>query len=105
VGVIAGAIAGGLLGALVYAPWMIATRQGQTLGHKATNTRIVMNDGTQLTGGRAFVREVLVKNFLFEGIGSFLFFIPTILDYIWPLFDSRDEALHDKMCATRVVEA
>jgi uncharacterized RDD family membrane protein YckC len=105
VGIIVGLVVGGVLGALVYAPYMLATRQGQTFGHKATNTRVVMVDGTRLTGRRAFVREVLVKGLLFESLGSFLFLIPTVLNYVWPLFDERNEALHDKICATRVVEA
>jgi uncharacterized RDD family membrane protein YckC len=105
VGIVVGLIIGGAIGGLVYAPYMIAKRDGQTFGHKATNTRIVSADGTPLSGGRGFVREVLVKSLLFEGLGSFLFGIPTILNYAWPLFDQRREALHDKICATRVVEA
>ena len=104
-GVVAGVITGAVLASLVYAPFMIATRNGQTLGHKATSTRIVSADGAPLSGGRAFVREGIVKNFLFEGAGGFLFFIPTILNYAWPLFDQRNEALHDKLCTTRVVAA
>ena len=94
-----------ILASFVYAPWMIANREGQTLGHKTTNTRIVMADGSPLTGRRAVLREVLVKNLLFEGAGGFLFAIPTIVNYAWPLFDPRREALHDKLCGTRVVEA
>jgi uncharacterized RDD family membrane protein YckC len=104
-GVLVGVIVGGVLASVVYAPWMIATRDGQTVGHRASGTRIVMADGSPLSAGRALVREVLVKALLFEGAGGFLFGIPTLLNYVWPLFDERKEALHDKMCATRVVEA
>jgi uncharacterized RDD family membrane protein YckC len=105
VGIVIGLVIGGVLGGLVYAPYMIATRAGQTLGHKATNTRIVTTEGGGLGGGRAFVREVIVKSLIFEGLAGFLFGIPTILNYSWPLFDQRKEALHDKICQTRVVEA
>jgi uncharacterized RDD family membrane protein YckC len=104
-GIVVGLIVGGVLASFVYAPWMIATRGGQTVGHRATGTRIVNADGSPLSGGRAFVREVLVKAILIEGVGGFLFGIPTLLNYVWPLFDERKEALHDKMCATRVIEA
>ena len=104
-GVLAGVITGAVLTSLVYAPFMIATRNGQTFGHKATKTRVVSADGSPLSGGRAFVREGLVKNVLFEGLGGLVFFIPTILNYAWPLFDARNEALHDKLCTTRVVTA
>ena len=28
-----------------------------------------------------------------------------LLDYLWPLWDPKNEALHDKIGGTRVVEA
>jgi uncharacterized RDD family membrane protein YckC len=96
-------IVGGVLAAM-YAPIMIARTGGQTLGHQATETRIVRHDGTSLDGGGAVVREVLVKGILFEGLASVLLFIPTLVNYLWPLWDDNDEALHDKLCKTRVVE-
>jgi uncharacterized RDD family membrane protein YckC len=97
-------IAGGLLAA-AYAPIMIARTGGQTLGHQATETRIVRQDGTALDGNGALVREVLVKGLLFEGLAMLLAFIPTIVNYLWPLWDDKGEALHDKLCRTRVVDA
>jgi uncharacterized RDD family membrane protein YckC len=104
-GVIAGAVAGGILGSVVYPVWMITTRNGQTIGHKASGTRIVRADGTPLTLWQAFAREVLAKTIVFEGIGGLVFWIPTVLNYLWPLWDEDNEALHDKVCKTRVVEA
>jgi uncharacterized RDD family membrane protein YckC len=105
VGVYVGIGIGALVG-LAYAPWMIATRHGQTIGHRVTQTRIVKTDGTPLTGGGAFVREVLVKGFLFDGVlSSFTFAIAPLLNYLWALWDERNECLHDKMCSTRVVKA
>ena len=91
--------------ALGYAPWMIARTGGQTVGHRAVSTRIVNTDGSLLTGRRAVLREVVVKALLFEGVGGFFFSIPTLLNYLWPLWDDRNEALHDKLCGTRVIEA
>ena len=58
-----------------------------------------------MSGGKAFAREVLVKDILFEGhrrasrSGS-----STLVNYLWPLWDEHNEALHDKMCDTRVVQ-
>ncbi|HEX2084795.1 MAG TPA: RDD family protein, partial [Solirubrobacteraceae bacterium] len=95
----------GLVLGLAYAPWMIATRNGQTIGHRAVDTRIVRADGSRVTGGRAFVREVLVKAVLIEAVGGFTFGVLPLLNYLWPLWDERNEALHDKMCETRVVNA
>lgn len=96
-------IAGGLIG-LAYAPIMIAITGGQTVGHQATGTKIVRQDGTPLDGSGALIREVAVKSVLFEGLGALLVFIPTLANYLWPLWDERDEALHDKLCKTRVVD-
>ena len=99
-----GGLGVGFVISLAYAPWMIARTGGQTVGHRAVSTRIVNQDGSALTGRRAAIREVAVKAFLFEGIGGLLW-IPTLLNYLWPLWDEHNEALHDKVCGTRVVEA
>jgi uncharacterized RDD family membrane protein YckC len=89
----------------VYATVMIAQYNGQTVGHKATSSRVVRADGGPLTAGQAFVREGLVKGILFDGLGILLLFIPTLLNYLWPLWDKDNEALHDKICSTRIVDA
>jgi uncharacterized RDD family membrane protein YckC len=102
-GVIGGIVVGAIAG-LVYAPVMIARTNGQTVGHKAVDTRIVRRSGAPLSGGGAAVREVAVKWLLIDVIGGFLV-IPTLVNYLWPLWDENNEALHDKICSTRVVEA
>lgn len=100
-----GVLVGALLGQL-YAPLMIAYRNGQTVGHRATGTRIVMADGRRVSGGRAAVREALVKGLLFDSLLLWLtLLILPALNYLWPLWDGRNETLHDKMCGTRVVKA
>jgi uncharacterized RDD family membrane protein YckC len=103
IGLISGAITGYMLSLFVYAPLMMARTDGQTVGHRVTDTRIVMADGSRMSGGRAFVREVLVKNILIEGVGGFTFYVLTIVNYLFPLWDDNNETLHDKMCSTRVV--
>jgi uncharacterized RDD family membrane protein YckC len=88
-----------------YAPIAMTRWDGQTIGHRATSTRIVTKHGRPVTGGKAVVREVLAKHLLLEMIGGFLSFgIAGLLNYLWPLWDSRNEALHDKMCDTIVVK-
>jgi uncharacterized RDD family membrane protein YckC len=96
---------GYVLALFVYAPLMLARTGGQTVGHRVTDTRIVMADGSRMTGGRAFVREALVKNLLIEGAGAFTLYILTLVNYLMPLWDDNNETLHDKMCKTRVVTA
>ena len=88
----------------LYAPVLMARWDGRTVGHRATQTRVVRSDGSRLEGGGAFVREVLVKHLLFDWVAIFVTLgIGTLINYLWPLWDERNEALHDKMCNTRVV--
>jgi len=105
IGIGAGVILGTLIGYFVYAPLMMARSNGQTVGHRVTDTRVVMADGSRISGGRAFVREALVKNILIEFIGAFTFCVLTIVNYLMPLWNDNNETLHDKMCKTRVVIA
>ena len=47
-----------------------------------------------------------VKAILFDNVLAWLTFaIAPLLNYLWALWDDRNEALHDKLCGTRVVEA
>jgi uncharacterized RDD family membrane protein YckC len=105
VGLGCGLVLGYVLALFVYAPLMMARTDGQTVGHRVTDTRVVMTDGSRMSGGRAFVREALVKNVLIEGVGIFTLYILPIVNYLFPLWDPDNEALHDKMCKTRVVRA
>ena len=91
------------LGALAYAPVMLA-RTGQTIGHRSVDTRVMRSDGSRIGGGRAFVREILVKALLMENIALLTVYLLTLLNYLWPLWDSRNQALHDKICDTVVVK-
>ena len=93
----------GLLVALAYAPVMIA-RTGQTLGHRAVDIKVVRGDGSRVGGGRAFVREVVVKALLMENLALFTAYLLTLINYLWPLWDPRNQALHDKMCDTLVLK-
>ncbi len=105
VGLAFGLVLGYVLALFVYAPLMMARTDGQTVGHRVTDTRVVMTDGSRMSGGRAFVREALVKSLLIEGVGIFTLYILPIVNYLFPLWDKDNETLHDKMCKTRVVQA
>lgn len=72
---------------------------GQTLGKQATGIRIVRDDGRPMTFGRALLRE---------GVGKYLLALVTlyiylVVDYLWPLWDGENQALHDKIASTHVV--
>lgn len=99
-----GLVAGLVVAYLLYAPFLMASNNGQTWGHRAAGIRVVRRSGAPLSFGKAFVREALVKGVLIEWLGGTIVVVP-ILNYLWPLWDARNEALHDKICETVVVEA
>jgi uncharacterized RDD family membrane protein YckC len=72
---------------------------GQTLGKQATGIRIVRDDGKQMTFGRALLREGVGKQLL----GIITLYIYLVVDYLWPLWDRENQALHDKIASTHVV--
>ncbi|MGI8596559.1 MAG: RDD family protein [Thermoleophilaceae bacterium] len=95
----------GILILYAYAPVMLP-RDGQTVGNRVTGIRVVRLDGSRISGGRAFVREFLVKAMLFEFVALFATLgIVTLLNYLWPLWDDRGQALHDKIVGTLTVRA
>jgi uncharacterized RDD family membrane protein YckC len=90
--------------ALLYAPLLMARTNGKTVGRMVFNIRVVRTSGEPVTFWFAFLREVVVKSFLFGIIGSMTAGIATVLDVLWPLWDEENRALHDFICSTRVVK-
>lgn len=95
-----------VVAAIFYAPVLMkreGAHNGQTWGKQAMTIRVVRDNGRQVEFGFAFLREVVVKNLLFNVVGSFLLYIPTLLDYLWPLWDDQNRCLHDMIVSTHVV--
>ncbi len=94
----------GLPVAVLYAPLLLSrrgARNGQTIGKQAMGIRVVREDALPLTFATALVREGLgrqVPALLSSGL-----YVP--VDYLWPLWDARGQALHDKVGRTIVVSA
>jgi uncharacterized RDD family membrane protein YckC len=80
-------------------------RNGQTWGKQWLGIRVIREDGQPVTAGTGFIRDVLMQNLVFNFIGSFLLYIPTLLNGLWPLWDDRNQALHDKVASTFVINA
>jgi uncharacterized RDD family membrane protein YckC len=77
-----------------------AGAQGQTLGKRVTGIRVrhertlgPLSLGRSL--GRAYLTAVL----------WWAFYVGGILDALWPLWDSKNQALHDKAAGSIVVDA
>ncbi len=80
-------------------------RNGQTLGKQIVGIRAIRDNGEPFGFGQAFLREFVVKGLLFGSVGSFFLYIPTLLDYLWPLWDDSDRCLHDMVVTTHVVRS
>lgn len=92
-----------LVCAAVYYMWTMTAWNGQTVGKRVTGIRVVKEDGQPVTAGYAFTRQTLVMTLLFGYAALILLYIPTILNYLWPLWDEKNQALHDKIVKSRVV--
>jgi uncharacterized RDD family membrane protein YckC len=82
---------------VAYASFTIANG-GQTLGNKAMGTRVVdASTGGPVSVGKAFGRSVS------QVVMLIVIIIPWILDLLWPLWDSQNQTLHDKIAGTVVL--
>jgi uncharacterized RDD family membrane protein YckC len=95
-----------LVAVLFYAPLLMGRQgahNGQTWGKQIVGIRVVRDSGQPVDIGFAFLREFVVKGLLFGFVGSFFFSIPTLIDYLWPLWDDQNRCLHDMVVTTHVV--
>jgi uncharacterized RDD family membrane protein YckC len=93
-----------LIAALLYAPLMMSKTNGKTLGRMACGTRVVRPNGEPVDFGYATLREVLVKWLLFGVVAnSFTFGLAALIDYLWPLWDEENRALHDFVVNSRTI--
>ena len=107
-GIVTGILSGllYLVVVLFYAPALMARQgdhNGQTWGKQIVGIRVVRDNGTPVDFGFGFLREFVVKGLLFGFVGGFFFSIPTLVDYLWPLWDDQNRALHDMVVSTHVV--
>ena len=82
---------------LFYAPYFIGSRGGQTIGMKVTGVKCIdAKTGETASFGKGFGRNILHLLFGF-------FYIVQILDLLWPLWDDKNQTIHDKAASTLVV--
>jgi uncharacterized RDD family membrane protein YckC len=78
---------------VVYSVFFWAWR-GQTPGKMLLNIKVLRGDGTNITAGYALLRYLgYIVCFLMVGIG-----------FLWIIFDSRKQGIHDKIADTVVVK-
>ena len=109
VGLPAGATLGGNTGydmgtlvyvamALLYPPVMLAAGGGQTLGKRVVGIAVINADGAPIGFGRAFLRETVIK------LAFAIVWPIALINYLWPLWQPANRALHDLLAGTRVVD-
>jgi uncharacterized RDD family membrane protein YckC len=82
---------------IFYYTYFVGNEQGQTYGRRALGIQVRSADtGGQVGYGRAFGRYLVT--YLFG-----IFVLPLLVDYLWPLWDSRNQTLHDKAASTIVI--
>jgi uncharacterized RDD family membrane protein YckC len=94
---------------LVYAPLLMrrhGRQNGQTLGKQLVGIRVQREDDRRIGYAFAVKREWVVRTLLIQLGGVALTGgLAILLDYIWPLFDERNQALHDRVASTVVLDA
>jgi uncharacterized RDD family membrane protein YckC len=84
-------------GPIFYWIYLTGKEPGQTLGKKALGIRVRHAEQDRAIGYGASAGRYLIT-FVFG-----IFYIPALLDYLWPLWDSRNQSLHDKVANSIVV--
>jgi uncharacterized RDD family membrane protein YckC len=86
-----------IVGPIFYTIYWTGKAPGQTVGKKALGIRVRHAQEDRAIGygpsaGRYFI------TFAFS-----IFYLPLLLDYLWPLWDKQHQALHDKVANSIVV--
>lgn len=104
-----------VVGAALYETGMLVNNNGQTVGKMATGIRVVDANSPQrgLGWGKAWGRYGAEFAFgmgfnLVSAAGAggaFLGFVLSLLLYLWPLWDGRNQTWYDKAAGTIVIRA
>lgn len=86
-------------------------RNGQTYGKQGSAIRVLRNDGRPVDFRTWLIREGIGKAAipgllsLMSPIVALVVVLYLLVDYLWPLFESENRALHDLLAGTHVVRA
>ena len=89
---------------VVYVAWWLVTiKRGQTPGKQVVGIRVIRKSGEPSGRAYTFVREFVVKGLLLGLLVGATGGVVILVNYLWPLWDSERQALHDKLMSTLVV--
>ena len=111
IGIVIGGAAGvmvGLFGFFVTVGFLYAVAttymHGQSVGKRMMGTRVIRTDGSPVGWGfNLILRQILIKFLVVGTVGEVSLGIFFLLNYLWPLWDREQQAVHDKMASTYVV--
>jgi uncharacterized RDD family membrane protein YckC len=99
-------IVGGLFVALFYGPVLMrrpGRHNGQTWGKQLLGITVTRDSGEPFGFWSAALREIGLKG-VAVGVACIVVpVIPFFLDYLWPLWDGENRAIHDMAAETHVV--
>jgi uncharacterized RDD family membrane protein YckC len=90
--------------ALVWAAYVVlalSSSWGATIGMHLLKLKVTTVDFKRIGIGRSLLRAVIER--AIEVLNTFLFVV-TLLDVLWPLWDSKHQTLHDKVVGTVVLD-
>jgi uncharacterized RDD family membrane protein YckC len=87
----------GILVSLAYFTLGHGGATGQTWGKRIAGIRVVRDSGERLGYTRALIRWAVAIGL------TILLIIPNLIDVLWPLWDSKRQALRDKAAGSIVV--
>lgn len=86
------------VGSIVYMVLCEGSERGQTIGKRLLGIRVRDDEGGRARYSQTFGRELL--RFLFG-----VFWPLALLNGLWPLWDGKKQAIHDKAASTVVLRA
>ncbi len=85
--------------------WVMLLRRSQTPGKMIMKIWVIRDGGMRAGWGLMLVRELLVKGLVFVLIlGPPTFYVVTLVDLLWPIWDRNNQTLHDKIMGTHAVQ-
>jgi uncharacterized RDD family membrane protein YckC len=101
-----------VIGVILYYALMESSKGQATLGKKAVGIIVAKENGDKLTFinalGRYFAKAIgtgiswLLTLIGLVSLAPVLSFVYSLLNYFWPLWDKKNQALHDKIAKTYV---
>ena len=95
--------AGLFLAALYAVCWTALLAHGRTPGKLLAGLRVVHQDGGPAGWRLMLVREVAGKLLVSAALSGVTVGVYWAVDHLWPLWDGRGQAIHDRMAGTVVV--